>query len=315
MPAPRPTHSNPSLTPPAAEEWDFRSCSEDELACCCYYEFARHDGDIKGRVKRLRTLGHWSVGLDPGDSAYYPDAWFRTFFRHLPEFPDSPWLKLDPAKRQNVREACEQIEGPFVPVGPERYVNDEQQYPYFPTDLGPFELRSVHAVEVDWTASDEAILTAFVRWRDANRPAHDVILESRGRGGARELLKFLAACRLMRHFDNNWIAGSEWVDGHAPKHGDDKKNDGVPRYKDDPAWRKAAAKAERLIEAGVGPTPARMLEGKLKASNLTAVQRTKLAVSINQAKRAERREATLREAESLLERAKRVAMPSAKSGD
>lgn len=199
-------------------------------------------------------------------------------------------------------------------VGPERYVNDEGQYPYFPSDLGLFELRSVHAVEVDWTASDEAILAAFVRWRDANRPTHDVILESRGRGGARELLKFLAAHRLMGHFGNNWIASVEWVDEHAPKEDNGKKSDGVPRYKDDSAWRKAAAKATRLIRAGVGPTPARMLEGKLRASSLTAMQRARLAISIKQAKRGERDKATAQEAESLLERAIRAALPSAESG-
>jgi hypothetical protein len=299
----------------AREEWDFRSCSDDELACCCYYEYARHDDGTKSRVEHLRTLGHWSVGLDPGDSAYYPDAWFRTFFRSLPEFPDLPWLNVGAKKRQRICDACRQIEGPFVSVGPERYINDEEQYPYFPPDLGSYELRSVHAVEVDWLASDEAILTAFARWLDANRPANDVILEGRGRGGTRELLKFLAAYRLMRQFSNDWIAADEWVEKYAPRQDNGKRDKRVPGYKDEPAWRKAAAKADRLIKKGVGPTPAGMMEGKLKASNLTAVQRSRLAVSIKQAKRAERDEATLKEAEGLLERAKRAAMLSAKSRD
>ena len=315
MPIRKPTRSDPPPKPLVREEWDFRSCSDNELACCCYYEYARHDEDVKKLVEQLRALGHWNVGFYPGDTVYYADAWFRTFFRRMSEFPGSPWLKLDAAKRQSVCEACEQIEGPFVSVGPERYVNEERQYPYFPPDLGLFELRSVHAVEVDWTASDEAILAAFVRWRDANRPAHDVILESRGRGGARELLKFLAAWRLMGHFDGKRIIAAEWVDEHAPKQDGSKKNDGVPRYNDDSAWRKAATKAARLIREGVGPTPAKMLEGKLQASSLTAVQCTKLAVAIKQAKRGDRDKATAQEAESLLERAIRAALPSVKPGD
>ena len=125
-------------------------------------------------------------------------------------------------------DACVQIEGPFVPVGPERYINEEGQYPYFPPDLGSYELRSVHAVEVDWLASDEAILTAFARWPHVNRPANDVILEGRGRGGTRELLKFLAAYRLMRHYGNDWIAADERVDQYAPRQENGKEEQPCP---------------------------------------------------------------------------------------
>ncbi len=312
MPARSAKRPSAPVPPPVKEEWDFRSCSDRELACCCYYEYARMDDKIKERVARLAASGDWGFGLFPGDADYYPDAWFRNFFRRLPGFPELPWLKIEQAKRQDARETCEQIEGPFVSVGPERYFNEEEQYPYFPPDVGQYGLRSVHAVEVDWTASDDAILAAFIRWRDINRPANDVILEGRGRGGARELLKFLGAYRLMQHFDNDAVAASEWVDEHAPALGEGKKSDGVPRYRDEPAWRKAAQKAKRMIDKGIWLTPTGMLEGKLKASNMSAVQGARVAVSIEQAKRAERGRETDKIAERALQDAINVVIQTRK---
>lgn len=291
------------------EEWNFSRCSDQELVYCCYYEYARMDDKLKTRVAQLSTSGSWGLGFFPGDSVYYPDAWFRNFFRRLPSFPDLPWLKTKESHRREACSVCEQIQGPFVSVGPERYFNEEKQYPYFPPDVGPFELRSVHAVEVDWTASDDAILAAFIRWRDVNRPAKDVVLESRGRGGARELLKFLGAYRLMHRFGNNSVLAADWVDNHAPTaKTEGRKADGVPRYSDEANWRKAAQKAKRIIDKGIWLTPAGMLEGKLKASNMSTVQQARVKISIEQAKRADRGQETAREAEQMLDKAKKAVM-------
>ena len=315
MPNRKSTRRAKVVAPNPVEEWNFNGCPDDELACCCYYEYARMDNKIRAQVAHLRASGHWGLGLYPGDADYYPDAWFRNFFRRLPEFPDVAWLKIDQHKRRAARLACERIEGPFVSVDPNRYFNEEEQYPYYPLDVGTFGLRSVHAVEIDWTASDEAILTAFAKWRDANRPSHAVILESRGRGGARELLKFLGAYRLMRSFENDSVGAADWVAERGPEPVKGKKTDMVPRYGDESAWRKAAGKAKRIITKGIGLSPAGMLEGKLKATNLPVVQQARLAVAIAQAKKADRGRAKLEAAERLLDNENKIVRRSTKPGD
>ena len=218
--------STTDMKPPAIEEWDFSHCPEDELKDCVRYEYSREREEVRARVAKLRDPKHISDNPYPGDAVYYYDQWFSTFFRLFAEFPGTPWLKIKPADRRARVKECAKWDSPFMSVYPERLQNDDDLYPCFPMDVGASVVHSVHAVEVDWTASNDALKKAFDQWLIDNRPKHDIQLDQTGRVSDRELLKYLGAYRLLRDAANDWETANTWADelGHGTRW--------TPRYSD-----------------------------------------------------------------------------------
>lgn len=269
------------------EDWLFSDCPADELPACCYYEYARASDKIKERVAMHWASNDWESRYHPSTAEFYRNKWFTTFFSSLSEFPDTPWLKIDPTKRRAVYARCEQIEGPFVSVDPDRLRDGTGQRSLYPSDVGPNFLHSVHAIEIDWTSSDAAILEAFSRWMDFNRPTQDVVVQSRRRGGDREVLRFLGAYRLMKTFKKNSIEAREWADEYG-REGDAENSgfDWTPQYSDHSGWLKAYRKAKRLIGDETNLTPAGMCRPKQDAAEIPAKEQAKVRRAIQRVRRA-----------------------------
>jgi hypothetical protein len=281
MPARKSRRSNEELKPPAVEEWDFSDCPDDELESCCYYEYSRERDDVKAQVAGLRDPNRQPHHPYPGDAVYYQNLWFTTFFRLFAEFPDTPWLKIPPGDRHARLKECAKWDSPFMSVGPERLQNDEDVYPYFPDDVGAFDVHSVHAVEVDWKASNDAIKKAFEQWLIENRPPYAVHLDQTGRVSDRELLKYLGAYRLLQDAENNWETANEW----AAKFGQGTM--WTPRYSDKRAWERPKRQAKEMINKGVTLTPAAFLIQKLDFSKLNRAEEARAKIMIGQMERAE----------------------------
>src|SRR5947209_2102888 len=86
-----------SITP---EEWDFSKCVPDELGYCRFYEYARHDEELKKEIAERRAADLWNSGFSPEHWAYYEKRWLLTFFKLFREFPGTPWLKIPAAERK-----------------------------------------------------------------------------------------------------------------------------------------------------------------------------------------------------------------------
>lgn len=282
------------LKPSVVEEWDFSDCPEDELELCCHYEYSRERDGVKAQVAKLRDPEHQPNRPYPGDAAYYQEQWFTKFFGLFNEFPDKPWLAISAADRYARVKQCARWDTPFLSVCPERLENDEGVYPYFPMDVGTFVVHSVHAVEVDWTASNDALKKAFDQWLTDNRPRYATHLDQTGRVSDRELLKYLGAYRLLRCAENQWEIAKGW----AEKFG--RGTDWTPLYSDERAYKRAKGQAKHLIEKGVALTPAASLIQKLELSKLAAVEKARAAVRISQMKRGEIRKLNQQKAEAAL---------------
>jgi hypothetical protein len=285
-----------AATPPRpnVEEWDFSSCPEDEIEYCCYYEYARENGDIKKKVAALRATGAGEPRLFPGDAAYYQNHWFNTFFSLFVEFPDTPWLKVGAAVRYKRCKECYKFDAPFMDVFPERLANDQEAYPYFPEDVGSMSLHSVHAVEIDWTASNDAIKRAFDQWLEASRPSAEAHWDQTGRVTDRELLKYLGAFRLLRNAGNDWTLASSW----SQKYGNGTA--WTPAYSDERAYKRAKQHAKKIIADGIPLTPSASLINKLDFSKLSPAKRARVKVQIMQMKRAEIRKLGKQKGEAAL---------------
>jgi hypothetical protein len=107
--APRTREATPQQAPPAAPPplaaWDFDhgGCPDDELAHCCFYEYALELPKVRDLVLRWRV--NRTDLNQTGDEAdkLVQEQWFGSPFRVLvnhPEFPDKHWLEIDPVERR-----------------------------------------------------------------------------------------------------------------------------------------------------------------------------------------------------------------------
>jgi len=82
------------------EDWNFSSCPSDELRWCDVYEHAREDQRLIQEVEAMRRSGHWSQSLEDRfiDSRYASIG--QLLFELFPEFPATPFLKVDAVSRQ-----------------------------------------------------------------------------------------------------------------------------------------------------------------------------------------------------------------------
>jgi len=283
----------------ALEEWDFTDCPDEEVEHCAFYEFARESEKTMAHVDELRAKGNWNSGYFPGDADYYTREWFLKFFKLFEEFPKLPWLKIEKTSRKRRSAQCRMWEGPFLEVALERLMNDEEEYPFYPPDTGFGTLTSVHAVEIEWTASDDAIKNSFSRWLAQARPFKDAVQKKSGQLSHRELLKYLGAFRLMRAYGGDW----DVAQGCAVKHG--TGSPWTPSYSDERAWRRAKKKAESKIEHGVVLNSAARLVKALDHAGLSRLEKARARVRISQMDRAEQRKLTKLKAEDALAEIKR----------
>lgn len=88
------------------EEWNFSECPSDQLRWCDVYEHAREDLRLIEEVEAMRCSGHWSQAmLDRFIDSRYASMG-QMLFTLFPEFPGTPFLRLDAALRQ---QRCHQL--------------------------------------------------------------------------------------------------------------------------------------------------------------------------------------------------------------
>ena len=82
------------------EDWNFSSCPSDQLRWCDVYEHAREDQHLIEEVEVMRRNGHWSQTMNDRfiDSRYASIS--QLLFELFPEFPATPFLKVDAVSRQ-----------------------------------------------------------------------------------------------------------------------------------------------------------------------------------------------------------------------
>lgn len=252
-------------------EWDFTNCPEDEREYCRRYEFARHDDGVKKEIAEWRKNDRWRSGLSPEHWDFYTEKATLTFFRLFPEFPDTPWLKIPATDRKKRCAECRLLEGPFLEVSPER-IDPDADYPYFPPDTGFLTPHRVYVVEINFSASKDAIKKAFERWLDSVHKSTELVKESRGGLTDADVLKALGAYRLSKHFGGDWEKAAE--------HSADCLKNGERLYKLQSEWIKARRKVEKFMANGVTPAPTASLLARLDLSKLSSDERVLVKVHI-----------------------------------
>ena len=256
--------------PISQNEWDFSGCPKDEVNYCRFYEFARHDDELKEEIAQRRKKDDWRSGRSPEHWEFYTDRAKLRFFRLFPEFPDRSWLGIPAKERRKRCEECRILEGPFFIVSPER-IDPEAGYPYVPTDVGIRTIHRAYAVEIDFSASKEAIKESFERWLGSVHKNSEIVVESRGGVTDADLLKALGAYRLVKQL-GHWTEAAEWSANNS--------SDNKPLYENQSEWIKARKKAENLMTKGVAPSPQALLLARLDLSRLDRQERAVLKVHI-----------------------------------
>jgi hypothetical protein len=178
---------------------------------------------------------------------------FLTYCHH---FPDKHWLKIPSKERKDIAKMflpgrLEWGLGPAYMAKQEMIIQSLDQFlanllkpwNFFPT-TNPFPWCSgKHVFSFNWPRSNRMLLQDFKRWLEENRPEDQPSYESTSSGSSRktshkDLLKALAALRLLRSFKDNF----EEARFHSMDAAD------RPLYSDQSAWRKAVVKAEQEIE-------------------------------------------------------------------
>lgn len=144
-------------------DWYFFDCPADELAACCYYEYARYSSAV---VEAVRSLdGATKQFMESFPTASYSAVLFE-------KIPGTPWLDLPPTKR---RDWVDRWQPPaaglnLVVTSPANIV---YQPPAFPGQ-GPCLLHSpeetIAAIKVPWGYDDDQLKAAFKRFLKTHRP-------------------------------------------------------------------------------------------------------------------------------------------------
>ncbi|RBP41473.1 hypothetical protein DES53_107305 [Roseimicrobium gellanilyticum] len=275
------------------EDWDFSECPGDEKQYCLEYELARESKKAIEQVKHGRE-SEWALTCsDPCAADYYWQKRWSAFYSTLSQFPQIPWLKVPAKIRTKAMKAVAPLEGPLLTIAPPRLFDEDGEYREFPQDTGFQELTSVHAIEVDWAASDEALKASFEKWLERHRPSFFPVKETRGRTDAFELLKLLGAFRLLRHYGNWEDALNAVGDEHCGEH--------APRYASESSWNRARRQAEQLITHGFVPGPGRSVVQIIDNAERSAIEKAKAKAFLAMQSRMEQRRLAKLKAEHVLD--------------
>lgn len=91
--------SQPEKIALAKEEWDFTACPPEQLKWCDVYEHLREDKEFLPEVESMRKLNMWSAtALERFPSSKHAEI-AKVFITLFPEFPDTPFLAINPTSR------------------------------------------------------------------------------------------------------------------------------------------------------------------------------------------------------------------------
>lgn len=171
--------------PIAPEDWNFRNCPDEELFACTFYEYARDSPLWLKLAEKVRDIPKYrlipkAVKVFPTGNAYQKELrrWqfsFVTFFALFPEFPKTPWLKLDSLERE--RRLFDFTEGLPARLKALRFLpKDSSSTTAEPTfSFDRFEAVRVFFTvrfQISWDFTDDDIIASFTSWlRDTRKKA------------------------------------------------------------------------------------------------------------------------------------------------
>lgn len=171
--------------------WYFLDCPADELAACCYYEYARYSPAI---VEAARTLDDNARDiLSIHESVSYVAAL-------VDDFPQTPWLNLDARKRRRLvkRFGKSGERWDLVIERPRKIIGMPLPFPSGGKCLYQSDGQTIAAIHIPWQCSNKEILAAFQRSLDEHRPPGSASPLGR-KNSHRDYLNALGAERLLAH--------------------------------------------------------------------------------------------------------------------
>jgi hypothetical protein len=235
------------------DEWRmYDRCPEEQLQHCFVYEIARECEEMKRQLEwlreRLATTPQWTANdlltEFPGQSlSEYPTRLlFTTEGKFLTAclryFPQTPWLGTPETFRAKLARAFWTTkdrctgENSFTKWGdPPLLIVSLAAGPLSKTDQRIFR----YALAIDWTQSNKRLTERFRLWLERNEPPSRSVEEQRGRTSPREMLKALAAFRLMKNHTSEDAA--TFTQGKLKK----------PLYSDASNWSKQRKTGARLV--------------------------------------------------------------------
>ena len=228
---PAPEFKIPAPLP--SEEWDFRSCPDEEKEMCLKYELSREVGLWRQMAHNYRLKAARESEGELRISYFMLRAHFPCLdlAPHFPEWPETPWLSLDRKLRKESLEprfwSSLTADFSFPAVTPPTYPKVEKKHGK--------DILYTH-FEIDLTETDNTIKRDFSDWLDHFRNVTGIkAIERRGTRSAADVLKSLGATRLLRVM--KWQeAANLFLDYHLDK------------YQDKAAWDKAEARTNETIQ-------------------------------------------------------------------
>jgi hypothetical protein len=208
------------------EEWFFGKVPEDEIVTCFYYEYARSRKDIRQLVyawreklsdleKAYEAANTWEARLERGgwwdhtftDVKTATNAFWRELMQltdstcsqlliNLPEFPDTPWQRIRPARKKkwkNLLKFYNYLDSIRGGLWPETNQNTLYaiRYNHMRTSRGelvPFS--------INWNGGVEKVITDFEKWARKHYSTLELPKKKEPRKTYHESLKQLGVIRL-----------------------------------------------------------------------------------------------------------------------
>jgi len=226
-------------------EWNFSSCPTSHLRFCQKYEYGRSSNSIRNFVDDWRASGFARADQPLKENVELEILENMDFFRLFPEFPKTPWLDL-PGDQVKARLAKLPKRTPILvrSVGVSELFS-EGEYRDVVRTLDPYHTCSIQPIEVNWFFNDKLLISAFKTWLKDHRRFRGK--EERGGQSPKELLKALAAWRLLKH--------------HTAMEADEITGDvlGKPLFRSQSDWLDAKSRADDVLEG----RPPQVAIGKL----------------------------------------------------
>ena len=242
----------------AEVNWNFAKCPKPQLPSCLMYEYGRSSAQTIITVRRWREEGFAGADQPVGNNAQLRARVPMDFFRQFPEFPETPWLTLDPGVVKNRLKGLPKRKLFLVRSVPVQRLRAKGKYQDKVDVMKPYETGTVQPVEVTWFYSDKELIAGFTDWLKANRPYR--AREERGRTEPRVLLNALAAKRLLMH---HTVAECLDITGEVL---------GNPLFRSESDWYDARQSADDHLAGRLPPLPIERLWHKLPKKEFTEVE-------------------------------------------
>ena len=242
----------------AEVNWNFSKCPTAHLPFCLMYEYGRSSAQTIITVRRWREEKFAEADRPLSSNAQLKEREPMDFFRLFPEFPETPWLTLDPGVVKQRLKALPKRKLFLVRSVPVQSLRSKGKYRDKVQVMKPFETGTIQPVEVTWFYNDKELIAAFTDWLKANRPYRG--REERGRTEPRVLLNALAAKRLLMH---HTVAECLDLTGEAL---------GKPLFRSESDWYDARQRADDHLAGRLPPIPIERLFHKLPKKGFTLVE-------------------------------------------